>query len=101
MSRYQRVWVDEARMRELFEEAGCLEPEEHGYTVIPEPGGEPGPNAPEDAVISRMVLYFDRFGKPIAAAHEYLREDRSIAASGKRDPKRITIGNKQYVLMKS
>lgn len=86
-------------MRELFEEAGCLEPAEHGFAVIPEEGGEPGPSAPEDAVISRMVLYFDRFGKPVAAAHEYLRHDGSIAASGKRDPKRVIVGDTQYVLI--
>lgn len=85
-------------MRRIFKDAGFLEPEKHGYTVIPEDGGPPGDGAPEDAVLSRMLIYFDRFGRPVAAAHEYLRSDGTRTASGMPDPKRVLVGRTQYVL---
>lgn len=37
--------------------------------------------------LSHVVVYLDRAGHAHAIAHEYLRPDGSIGASGQRDPK--------------
>jgi hypothetical protein len=94
---YRIVPAGEWEIRRRFN-ARFLEPEKHGYLAIPEPGAPPGPNAPEDAVLSRTIIYVDRFGNPQAEAHEFRRADGSIAASGMPDPKRVLEGNTLYVL---
>lgn len=37
--------------------------------------------------VSHVLVYLDRDGRAEAMAHEYLRPDGSIGASGQRDPK--------------
>src|SRR4051812_6566810 len=97
MSRFQTVRVGAEELRRRFNDAGFLEPEEHGYIAIPEPGGPPGPNAPADAVLSRIIVYLDRFGNPVAEAHEFLRADGSRTASGMPDPKRLVDGDRLFL----
>jgi hypothetical protein len=46
--------------------------------------------------VSHMLQYFEPDGTLVAKVHEYLRPDGTIAASGKRDPKWLRIGNTVY-----
>jgi len=43
----------------------------------------------EPCTLSQMIGYFNRFGKEIARAHQYLRPDQTIGLSGIPDPKRV------------
>jgi hypothetical protein len=83
-------------MRRFFREAGCLEPEDHGYTILPGLPGPSGPGGPPDCPQERILYYFDELGNPLAEAEEYLKADGSPGASGTPDPKRVRVGDTLY-----
>ena len=47
---------------------------------------------------SQMVSYIDKENNEVARVHQYLRQDGTIGASGKPDPKRLLVGNTLYRL---
>lgn len=83
--------VDPSELRALFRDArieeralaGELSTEVRKGSEHPAPDrvGEPA------GTLSHMLVYLDSSGRAVALAHEYLRPDGSIGASGLRDPK--------------
>lgn len=47
---------------------------------------------------SQVVAYYDRDGRKLAIAHQYLRNNR-IGASGRPDPKWLRVGDQTYALL--
>jgi hypothetical protein len=47
---------------------------------------------------SQMISYRDASNNEVARVHQYLRENGTIGASGKPDPKRLSIGGELYRL---
>jgi hypothetical protein len=45
---------------------------------------------------SQVVAYYDPTGARVALAHQYLRPDGSLGASGKPDPKWLRVGQVIY-----
>lgn len=62
--------------------------------------GHPSPPAAAEPFCTRSqsITYFDSDGNVIAKVHQYLREDGTIGASGKPDPKRLRIGDTVYIV---
>lgn len=50
--------------------------------------------------VSQMVSYRDANNDEVARVHQYLRPDKTIAGSGKPDPKRLMENGVLYRLMK-
>lgn len=50
---------------------------------------------------SQMISYLDRNGKKLAMAHQYLRPDGTLGASGKPDPKRVVHDGVLYYVVAS
>ncbi|MHB8377596.1 MAG: hypothetical protein ACYDEB_11670 [Dehalococcoidia bacterium] len=46
--------------------------------------------------LSHIVRYVDQAGRTVAMAHEYLRPDGTLGASGRRDPKWLRIEGRIY-----
>jgi hypothetical protein len=46
--------------------------------------------------LSHIVRYVDKAGRTVAMAHEYLRPDGTVGASGRRDPKWLRIDGRVY-----
>jgi hypothetical protein len=45
-----------------------------------------------------MVEFHNKWGMLICIAHQYLRPDGTIGASGKRDPKYLRVGSTVYTV---
>ena len=52
-------------------------------------------------ITSVMISYHDENGEEMARVHQYMRPDRSIAASGRPDPKRLVQDGVLYRLIKT
>jgi len=83
--------VDSTTLRALFHEARIEDRLSSGELTIAVKRGTERP-APAHlgeppGTVSHVVVYLDRDGRAQAIAHEYLRSDGSIGASGQRDPK--------------
>ncbi len=91
-------------MRKLFKNHSFLDRIQRGE-LTPCPKGKPrhvsNPCHTEHCSTSQMVYYFDRQGRPLVLAHQYVRSDGTLGASGLPDPKRLQIGNIVYKLLKS
>ncbi len=46
---------------------------------------------------AQMVRYSDTAGRIVVEVFQYLRPDNTIGASGLADPKRLVIGNTEYI----
>jgi hypothetical protein len=83
--------VDSTTLRALFREAQIDERLASGeLTLIVKRGTERHARADTGeppGTVSHVVVYLDGQGRAQAMAHEYLRPDGSIGASGQRDPK--------------
>jgi hypothetical protein len=51
--------------------------------------------------VSHMLQYFERSGRIVAMAHEYVLPDGSLGASGQRDPKWLRLEGVTYKLRRS
>ena len=49
---------------------------------------------------SQLVVYYDKNFQEIANAHQYLRQDGSLGASGKPDPKMVVLNEIIYKIRK-
>jgi hypothetical protein len=49
---------------------------------------------------SQLIGYFDKTRRRIATAHQYLKPDGSLGASGLPDPKSLLIGDELFLLDK-
>lgn len=85
-------WVTTDIIRKIFNDSQIFERAQAGdltadvkrdsHPDIP-PAGEP------HCTRSQIVYYYTRKDEPVAIAHQYLRPDGTIGASGRPDPKRI------------
>jgi hypothetical protein len=91
-------YVDEDRMREMFAEERILERAASGSLIaIVAERNLPTPDfALPPGTQSQMVYYYDKFGEPIAVAHQYALPNGTLGASGQPDPKMLRIGDKLY-----
>lgn len=46
---------------------------------------------------SQTIRYYDANGQWVLEAHQYLRPDGTLGASGRQDPKRLRIGSTIYI----
>lgn len=85
-------------MRRRFRELGLEEPEGNGYMVESRGKRKCGPGTPPDCFLTEILAYLDSLGREVARAERHLRDDGTVGASGKPDPKRIRVGDTIYVL---
>ena len=90
--------VDEQTLRHYFNIGQIEQRTQRGeLTTKVKPGSKhaarPEANEPP-GTISHIVQYFDENGELIAKAHEYVRPDGSVGASGRPDPKWLRIGDR-------
>lgn len=64
--------------------------------VLSENNPSPKANQPPGTK-SQLIGYFDARGREVARAHQYLRKDGRLGASGKPDPKKVFKDGKLYV----
>lgn len=97
-------YVTQEEMRKLFKNHSFLDRIQRGE-LTPCLKGKArhvsNPSHTEHCSMSQMVYYFDRQGRPLVLAHQYVRSDGTLGASGLPDPKRLQIGDIVYKLLKS
>src|SRR5262249_10101795 len=86
--------VTDIELRQIFSHARILErANRHELTVEidPERDGHPSPPRADEPVCTRshILIYRTLSGQVIAKAHRYLREDGTIGAFGRPDPKEV------------
>lgn len=72
-------------------------------TLIPDvvrdtPLSQPQRKGEPPGTRSQFIRYLDRGGQWVVEIHQYLRPDGTLGGSGKRDPKRLRIGNTIYAV---
>lgn len=93
MSHYPIKYVSETELRQIFnEQARCVERAEAGELTM-EILADNHPSKPKArepfCTRSQLVVYKDRQKRVMARAHRYMRQDGTIGASGKPDPKQV------------
>jgi hypothetical protein len=97
----KRIQANE--MQKMFNEGGYWEKTKSGeFTTVTIDDRHPALTAANEPVctLSQMVSYRDASGNEVARVHQYLRQDGTIGASGKPDPKRLSFGGELYRLQK-
>lgn len=102
MPRRRHVRVSATELRAMFNEGRYYERVQAGELVA-EVGYNRHPCPPKAnqpyCTRSQTVRYVDlQEGREVALVHQYLREDGSLGASGRPDPKRISQGTTIYVV---
>ena len=88
------------QLRRIFADAEILKKAASGeLTAVVE---EEHPAAPEynqdEGTMSQLLVYYDKSGSAVAEAHQFLKKDGSLGASGQPDPKMVVQGGIQYHL---
>ena len=86
--------VTAAQLRQIFSDDRILDQAQQGQLVVevdPNRDGHPSPPLANEPICTRsqILIYKTLQGQKIAEAHQYLREDGSIGASGLPDPKEV------------
>ena len=95
------VPVTEGRLRQLFNEARIVERASQGeLTIRVLSDNHPSPPLADEPICtqSQLLAYYGPDGKKIAEAHQYLRTDMTIGASGRPDPKEMNHQGTLYYL---
>ncbi len=97
---FERIPVDE--MRQKFNGSGYWEKVKSGRWTAVLMESRNSKALPQETVeiTSVMLSYRDEDGKEMARVHQYERPDKSLAASGRPDPKRLFIDGNLYRLEK-
>jgi hypothetical protein len=88
-------------LRKLFNDARIAEKVGTGeFTLEVLADAHPTPPLADEPICtqSQLLAYRDSDGKKIAEAHQYLRTDNTIGASGKPDPKEVMHNGVLYIL---
>jgi hypothetical protein len=91
----------EEDLRQLFNDNGILEKAASGeLTVKDVKDGHPSPPAAKEPICtqSQLLAYLTLDGKKVAEAHQYLRPDGTVGASGRPDPKEVFHDGTLYYL---
>jgi len=94
--------IDPAELRRLFEEGAYLDRAAAGELLTRvRRSGHPSPasSGQPHCTKSQIIEYCDRSGQRLAIAHQYLRPDGSIGASGRPDPKALLIDGVLYTVL--
>jgi len=86
------VAITGAELRQIFASDRILERVQRGELTVevdPDRDHHPSPPLANEPVCTRrqILIYRTLHGEKMAEAHQYLREDGSIGASGRPDPK--------------
>lgn len=95
--------ISTTEMQKMFNEGGYWDKAKSGeFTSVTLEHRHPALTAANEpfCTYSQMVSYRDASDNEIARVHQYLREDGTIGASGKPDPKRLCVGGTLYRLQK-
>lgn len=85
-------------MRELFDSVILKKQKQENFDIDLVKERHPkSPKTEPYCTLSQMIAYV-KDGKRVALAHQYLRQDGTIGASGKPDPKMIIWESTQYEL---
>ncbi|SRR6266849_3294681 len=90
-------------MQKMFNEGGYWDKTKTGeLTTVTLEHRHPSLTAANEPfwTYSQMISYRDASNNEVARVHQYLREDGTIGASGKPDPKRLCVGGTLYRLLK-
>jgi hypothetical protein len=91
--------VSESTLRRIFRQARmleCVKKGEISEKVLA--SRHPAPSFEPFCTRSQILSYHDPSGKKVAIAHQYLRPDGTIGASGLPDPKFVVHGGIRYRL---
>lgn len=99
-SRIQKVETDARTIRAYYAQAQIEERYARGeLTMGVRRSGKPDPKARQPrGTLSQIVQFNNRHGMMICLAHQYLRADGTLGASGQRDPKYLRMGSTVYVI---
>ena len=95
--------ISATEMQKMFNEGGYWDKAKSGeFTSVTLEHRHPALTAANEPFCthSQMVSYRDALGNEAARVHQYLRQDGTIGASGKPDPKRLYMGGTLYRLLK-
>jgi len=95
----QIVEVSVTELRKIFNDGAYVERARLGELaekLLSENNPSPKARQPPGTK-SQLIGYFDAKGREVARAHQYLRKDGTLGASGKPDPKKIFKEGKLYV----
>lgn len=95
--------IPTTEMQKMFNEGGYWDKTKTGeLTAVTLEHRHPSLTAANEpfCTYSQMVSYRDASNNEIARVHQYLRQDGTIGASGKPDPKRLLVGGTLYKLQK-
>jgi hypothetical protein len=99
MSSVTRVKTDPATIRRLYADAQIEARYGRGeLTMGLRSSGSPTSKREPNGTESQMVEFHNKWGMLICIAHQYLRPDGTIGASGKRDPKYLRVGSTVYTV---
>jgi hypothetical protein len=83
-------WVTSDIIRQHFNDSQILEQVESGeLNAIVKRDSHRAPPGEPHCTKSQIVYYYTQSGDLLAVAHQYLRPDGTIGASGRPDPKRL------------
>ena len=85
-------WVPEDIIRDIFNSGQYWERAKSGElnaVVAKDTHPNPPPNGETFCTRSQYLVYLTPSGEFVAGVHQYLREDRTLGASGRPDPKRL------------
>ncbi len=88
-------------LRKLFNDSGYLEQYQNGQlqSTLRKSKHPSAPRAKEPfCTQSQYITYVNKDGDKVAGAHQYLRPDGSLGASGRPDPKEVLIDGVLYIL---
>ena len=93
--------VSAAELREMFNTGGYLQQIQDGQlqAVLRADKHPSAPRAQEPVCTrSQYTIYLDAEGQEVAHAHQYLRTDGNLGASGRPDPKRLLVNGILYIV---
>ena len=102
MSKKTVQFVDEQEIRALFNEYILPEKAKGELFEIVRNSNHPARSLAREPFCteSQLVVYYDKNFQEIANAHQYLRQDGSLGASGKPDPKMVVLNEIIYKIRK-
>ncbi len=95
--------IQPTEMQKMFNEGEFWEKTKSGeLSTVPLENRHPALTAAKEpfCTYSQMISYRDASNNEVARVHQYLRQDGTIGASGKPDPKRLYVGGTLYRLQK-
>mgnify|MGYP000135597185 CR=1 FL=1 len=97
-------WVTKEIIRQMFNDEHIIQRADSGELIkqitrsshLDNP-----PNKEPYCTHSQIIRYYSLDGEPLAVAHQYLRPDGTLGASGKPDPKRLYLPDRVIAVRSS